>query len=321
MGIGACSRNGILVKGNNYLELLNKCNCVCFDKTGTITTGRFEVKELKLYGIEEKELIECVLCAEKGSLHPFAESFRSKYNNYECDLKISKFREEKGKGVSCIVNGKVVLVGNDTWMKENDIKFESLEGIVMYVSIDGVHKGTILFEDEIKEDAYIFVDELKKRNVNEIMMLSGYKKENVIKVARELDIKSKGELLPEDKLRVVKELKDKGNTCLYLGDGINDAPVLVEANVGVSMGNFGSDAAIECSDIVIVDDNPYKIIKGMEISRKTKRVLWMNIIFALTVKFIIMLLAMFNISSLPLAIFGDVGVTLITIFNCLSIKQ
>ena len=320
MGIGACSRNGILVKGNNYLELLSKCNCVCFDKTGTITTGKFDIKELKLYEIEEKELIECVLCAEKGSLHPFAESFKDKYNNYEYDAKMTGFKEEKGKGVSCNVNGKVVLVGNDTWMKENNVKFEETKGIVMYVSIDGIHKGTIVLEDEIKEDAYIFVDELKKRNVNEIMMLSGDKKDNVISVARVLDIKSKGELLPEDKLNVVKELKEKGNTCLYIGDGINDAPVLVESNVGVSMGNFGSDAAIECSDIVIVDDNPYKIIKGMEISKKTKKVLWTNIIFALSIKFVIMVLAMFGISSLPLAIFGDVGVTLLTILNCLRIK-
>jgi Cd2+/Zn2+-exporting ATPase len=164
------------------------------------------------------------------------------------------------------------------------------------------------------------VEELQKIKVNEIMMLSGDKKDNVINVARILNIKSKGELLPEDKLNIVKELKNKGNTCLYIGDGINDAPVLVESDVGVSMGTFGSDAAIECSDIVIVDDNPYKIIKGMEISRKTKKILWTNIIFALSVKFIIMLLAMVGISSLPLAIFGDVGVTLLTIVNCLRIR-
>ena len=321
MGIGACSRNGILVKGNNCLELLTKCNCVCFDKTGTITTGKFDVRDVKLYGIDKEELIQVVLCAEKGSLHPLAESFRNNYSNYESGCKMTGFKEEKGKGVSCFVDGKLVLVGNASWMKENNIKYTSENGVVMYVAIDGIHKGSFLFEDTIKDDASIFVDELKRRNVNDIIMLSGDKKENVVRVARILDIKSKGELLPEDKLNVVKEMKTKGNVCLYLGDGINDAPVLVEADVGVSMGTFGSDVAIESSDIVIVDDNPYKIIRAMDIASKTKKVLWFNIVFALSVKLIIMILAMFNISSLPLAIFGDVGVTLITILCCLSIKK
>ena len=321
MGIGACSRNGILVKGNNYLELLSKCNCVCFDKTGTITTGDFAIKDVKTYKIEEKELIEYALCAEKGSLHPLAESLRRKYSNYECDREITEFKEENGKGVKCKVNGSSVMVGNARLLRDNKIKFDVVEGTVMYVVIDGVCKGAIVFGDDIKDDASIFVDTLKKMNIKEIMMLSGDRKENVVNVARTLDIKAKGELLPQDKLEVVKELKGNGNRCIYLGDGINDAPVLVEADVGVSMGDFGSDIAIESSDVVIVDDNPYKIIRGIEISKKTKRVLWTNIIFALSVKFIIMLLAMFNISSLPLAIFGDVGVTLITIFYCLSIRK
>lgn len=321
MGIGACSRNGILVKGNNYLELLSKCNCVCFDKTGTITTGEFKVERVISYNIEEKELIEYALCAEKGSLHPLAESLRNKYSNYEIEKEITEFREENGKGVMCKVSGHDVMVGNSRLLKDNKVKFDNVDGTVMYVVIDNVCKGAVVFVDDIKEDASIFVEELKKNKINEIMMLSGDKKENVISVARTLNIKGKGELLPQDKLEIVKDLKEKGNKCIYLGDGINDAPVLVEADVGVSMGNFGSDAAIECSDIVIVDDNPYKIIKGMEISKKTKRILWFNIIFALSVKVIIMILAMFNISSLPLAIFGDVGVTLITIFNCLLIKQ
>ena len=321
MGIGACSRNGILVKGNNYLELLSKCNCVCFDKTGTITTGDFAIKDVKTYKMEEKELLEYALCAEKGSLHPLAESLRRKYSNYECDREITEFKEENGKGVKCKVDGSSVMVGNARLLRDNKIKFDVVEGTVMYVVIDGVCKGAIVFGDDIKNDASIFVDTLKKMNIKEIMMLSGDGKENVVNVARTLDIKAKGELLPQDKLEVVKELKGNGNRCIYLGDGINDAPVLVEADVGVSMGDFGSDIAIESSDVVIVDDNPYKIIRGIEISKKTKRVLWTNIIFALSVKFIIMLLAMFNISSLPLAIFGDVGVTLITIFYCLSIRK
>jgi len=319
MGIGACSKNGILVKGNNYLELLSECNCVCFDKTGTITTGNFDVKKVLTYGIDEKELIECVLCAEKRSIHPLSESLRAKYSNYECEREITEFKEENGKGVLCNVSGSEVLVGNIKLMNDHKVKVVQEEGTVMYVAVDGVHKGTIVFGDSVKEDATMFVNELKRRKMTEIMMLSGDKKENVVNVARTLDIKSRGELLPQEKLEIVKELKEKGNKCIYLGDGINDAPVLVEADVGVSMGTFGSDAAIESSDVVIVDDNPYKIVKGIDISRKTKRILWSNIIFALSVKFIIMILALFNISSLPLAIFGDVGVTLITIVNCLRI--
>ena len=320
MGIGACSRRGILVKGNNYLELLTKCNCVCFDKTGTITKGQFEVKNIICNDIEEKELIDMVLCAEKGSLHPLIQCLNSKYgSNIKKEVNL-EFEEKKGLGVISKVDGKTVVVGNARLMKETKIKIKEIDGIVMYVGIDGVHKGSIVFEDVLKEDASMFVEELKRRN-KEIMMLSGDKKDNVIKIARELNIKAKGELLPQDKLRVVKEYKEKGNVCVYLGDGINDAPVLVESNVGVSMGTFGSDVAIESSDIVIVDDNPYKIIKAMDIASKTKKVLWFNIVFALSVKLIIMILAMFNISSLPLAIFGDVGVALITILCCLSIKH
>ena len=321
MGIGACSKRGILIKGSNYLELLDKCDCVCFDKTGTITEGNFTIKEVKTKNFNEEELIEYTLNAEKGSLHPLVKALKENYSNYILNKEMTFYEEIKGLGVKSVVDGKEVLVGNCRLMKENNIKFDEEEGIVVYVSIDKKYVGCFIFEDKVKSDASKFIEELKKRNIKEIMMLSGDKKDNAAKVARELNISSLGELLPQDKVISLKGLKDKGNTCMYLGDGINDAPVLMESDVGVSMGSIGSDVAIEASDIVIVDDNPYKIIEAMDIAKKAKKIIWFNIIFALSVKFIIMLLAMFNISSLPLAVFGDVGVTIITILNCLRINK
>ena len=205
-------------------------------------------------------------------------------------------------------------------MSLNNIGVNVHKDTVMYVAIDNVYVGCFVFEDNLKEDVPLFIDELRKRNINDMMILSGDKMEKAVEIARILNVSSKGELLPSDKVEVIKERK-KERKIVYIGDGINDAPVLVESDVGVSMGTLGSDVAIEASDIVIVNDNPYKIVEAIDIARKTKRIIWFNIIFALVVKLVIMILAMFNVSSLPLAVFGDVGVTILTILNCIRINQ
>ena len=326
-GIGASSRIGVLVKGSNYLEALSKTEIIVCDKTGTLTEGEFKVQNINAIGISDEELLKYASYAENFSNHPISISIKNECSKKIDAKKVTETKEIPGKGVYAKVENKDVLVGNEKLLKQYKIKHEVVNdlGTIIYVAIDNEFKGTITISDKIKEDSYKAIKLFRENNVKKIVMLTGDKDSISKEVSNELNLDEyHSELLPQDKVKIVEELmkeKSESGKLLFVGDGINDAPVLALSDIGVSMGGLGSDAAIEASDVVIMTDEPSKIAESINISRKTMRIVKQNIIFAITVKISVLLLSALGIATMWSAVFADVGVSVIAILNAFRILK
>ena len=326
-GIGASSRIGVLVKGSNYLEALSKTEIIVCDKTGTLTEGEFKVQNINAIGISDEELLKHASYAENFSNHPISISIKNEYSKKIDAKKVTETKEIPGKGVYAKVENKDVLVGNEKLLKQYKIKHEVVNelGTIIYVAVDNEFKGTITISDKIKEDSYKAIKLFRENNVKKIVMLTGDKDSISKEVSNELNLDEyHSELLPQDKVKIVEELmkeKSESGKLLFVGDGINDAPVLALSDIGVSMGGLGSDAAIEASDVVIMTDEPSKIAESINISRKTMRIVKQNIIFAITVKISVLLLSALGIATMWSAVFADVGVSVIAILNAFRILK
>ncbi|GAA3644320.1 heavy metal translocating P-type ATPase [Asaccharospora irregularis] len=320
-GIGGASKKGILVKGSNYLEALAETQIVVFDKTGTLTKGVFNVQEIHPEGVSKEELLEFTAYAESYSNHPISISLKSAYGKEIDNGRISEVEEISGHGVSAKVDGKKILAGNIKLMKKMNIPYfeGELIGTVVHVAVDNQYAGYILIADEVKADSAKAIKELKEANIKQTVMLTGDNKNVGSKVAKELGLdKVYAELLPGDKVDKLEELflqKSGKGKLAFVGDGINDAPVLARADIGIAMGGLGSDAAIEAADIVIMTDEPSKIATGMKISKKTLKIAHQNIVIAIGIKIIVLILSALGIATMWAAIFADVGVTIIAVLN------
>ena len=323
-GIGGASKLGILIKGSNYLELLSKVDTVVFDKTGTLTSGSFKVVAIHPEkGVDADYVLSHAAHAEAFSDHPIAVSLREAYAGQIDHARIAEAKEESGHGVSALVDERLVLVGNDKLMALHGGSWQDCEltGTILHVCIDGAYAGHIVIADVIKDDAHRTIRELHEAGVGKCVMLTGDRRDVAEAVAAELGIDEvRSQLLPEGKVDAVEELleaeRDDGKLA-FVGDGINDAPVLTRADVGIAMGAMGSDAAIEAADIVLMDDKPSNISKAIRLARKTMRIVWQNIVFALGIKIIILVLAAVGIANMWLAVFGDVGVAVLAILNAM----
>ena len=326
-GIGASSRIGVLVKGSNYLEALANTEIVVCDKTGTLTEGIFEVQKVNPIGYSKEDLLRYTSYAESYSNHPIALSIKEAYGKDINEKLVTKTKELKGKGIIAKVESKEVLVGNEKLMIEYNIDYIKSNdiGTVIYIAIDKTFAGTIIISDKIKEDAYKAVKEFRENNVKKIVMLTGDREEISKNVSKELKLdKYYAELLPQDKVKKVESLmkeKSESGKLVFIGDGINDAPVLALSDIGVAMGGLGSDAAIEAADIVIMTDEPSKLASAIKISKKTMQIVKENIIFAITVKILVLLLSAVGIATMWAAVFADVGVSVIAIINALRILR
>ncbi len=329
-GIGCASKNGILIKGSNYLEELSKCRSMVFDKTGTLTRGSFEVSEVIPSGISEAELTEICAYAESCSKHPIAQSIVKAYGKPFDNGRISDAEELSGRGMRITLDGSEVLAGNIKLMKENSIETEGAEDgtTCVYVSKDGKYIGRVTIADVIKDGAKTAIESLRRLGVTKTVMLTGDRRAVGEKVGGELGLDEvHAELLPADKISEMVKITEKnenGATAVYVGDGVNDAPVLARADVGIAMGSMGSDAAIEAADIVIMDDDIRRLPLALRISVKTIRIAKENIVFALAVKLAVLLLGAFGKATMWEAVFADVGVSVIAILNamrCLGIKN
>lgn len=332
-GIGGASRLGILVKGGNYLEALSHTETVVFDKTGTLTNGSFNVVAVHPDAAAEVNpdlILSIAAHAEAYSDHPIAVSVKEAFTGEIDQSRIADVREEGGHGVRAVVDERVVLVGNDKLMREEGIAYHDCEltGTILHVSIDGKYAGHIIIADVVKEDAAECIKRLHAAGVKKTVMLTGDRAEVAKAVAEKLGLDEyHGKLLPEDKVNQVERLfgetSEKGKLA-FVGDGINDAPVLTRADIGIAMGAMGSDAAIEAADIVLMDDKPSKIASAIRIARKTMRIVWQNIVFALGVKFAVLVLAAVGLATMWLAVFADVGVAILAILNamrCMRVKH
>ncbi|MFT0801319.1 heavy metal translocating P-type ATPase [Bacillus swezeyi] len=326
-GIGAASKAGILVKGSNYLEALNDVKYAVFDKTGTLTKGEFAVVKLSPADqkVTEEELLEYAALAEFHSAHPIAESIREAYGKPVSAEVIKDYSEMSGYGVKAAVNGVRILAGNAKLMQKEHIRYQEENGIgtVIYVALDGVFIGSILIADDIKEDAGHAISSLKKAGIKKTVMLTGDAKEVGDAVGEALAIDEvHAELLPQHKVDCIEELdrqKLPKEKLLFAGDGINDTPVLARADIGIAMGGLGSDAAVEAADIVIMTDQPSKIAEAIQIAKRTRSIVWQNIIFALGIKGVFLLLGAFGIATMWEAVFSDVGVTLLAVLNAMRV--
>lgn len=326
-GIGAASKIGVLVKGSNYLEALASTEFVVCDKTGTLTEGVFEVQKIEAIGFSKEDLLKYATYAESFSNHPISLSLKQTYGKEINEKLVTKTKEISGEGVEALVNGKIVLVGNEKLMKEYNIKYQKSKevGTIIYVAINNEFAGTILIADKIKDNSYKAIKLFKNNNVKKIVMLTG-DRENISKdVADKLELDEyHAELLPQDKVSWVEKLmtqKSSNGKLVFIGDGINDAPVLALSDIGVAMGALGSDAAIEAADVVIMTDEPSKIANSIQISKKTMRIVKQNILFAITVKIIVLILSALGIASMWSAVFADVGVSVLAILNALRILR
>lgn len=319
-GIGGASKKGILVKGGNYLEALKDIDTVVFDKTGTLTKGTFKVSKINCSNISRDELLKVAAIGESFSKHPIAQSIVNEYAKDISKEDISDYQELSGYGIKAIIEARETLLGNYKLMKENKIECKETTdiGTIVYVAIEGEYKGNIIISDEIKENSREAIIKLKSIGVNKTVMLTGDNKKVAQKVAEELGVDEVyGELLPGDKVSKVEELiknKKKGNI-IFVGDGINDAPVLARADIGVAMGGIGSDAAIEAADVVLMKDNPLALVEAINIGRKTSKILWQNIVLALTIKVGVLILISVGLADMWEAVFADVGVTLLAVLN------
>ena len=351
-GIGGASKKGILVKGSNYLEALANTETVVFDKTGTLTEGVFEVQEIKtakeiqdqklketkqepekieISEITKEELLKTVAICENDSNHPIANSVKNAYvkqNNEKIDTSnLKDVQEISGKGISATIEGKEVLVGNQKLMKDKDIKYIQCKsvGTILYVSIEGKFAGYIVISDKIKQDSKKAISSLNKNGVKKTVMLTGDKKEVAENVSKQIGIDEVyAELLPDGKVKKVEELlqtKESKGKLVFVGDGINDAPVLALSDIGIAMGGLGSDAAIEAADVVIMTDEPSKVSKSIDIAKKTMKIVKENIIFAIAVKIIVLILGACGVATMWEAVFADVGVSILAILNSLRMLK
>lgn len=324
-GIGGASSNGILIKGSNYMEALSKVKYLVFDKTGTMTKGVFEVSAIHHSTLENEKLLEIASLAESFSTHPISKSLQKAYGKPLDKSRVQDVKEVGGHGISALVDGKRVLVGNGKLMAQEKIEYLECHsvGTIVHVAIDGKYAGHIVISDVIKPDSKEAIQRLKSLGIKKNVMLTGDAKAIAQKVANELGIDQVYyELLPQDKVEKLEELlAEKGNREMlaFVGDGINDAPVLTRADVGISMGALGSDAAIEASDVVLMDDNPLKISKAIRIAKKCMRIVYQNITFALFVKFACLILGALGIANMWIAIFADVGVMVLCVVNAIRV--
>ncbi len=320
-GIGAASKKGILIKGSNYLDALSHCETVVFDKTGTLTQGIFSVAEVRPLGdVDNNTVLSLAHAAEKYSTHPIAKAL-CKYcvdNGISPSFDVSDIEEISGLGIKAEYNGKILLVGNERLMLNNNIKFEEINsGAVIFVSLGNEYLGAILISDSPKENARQAIEALRSSGIKQTVMLSGDREREARRVARSLSLNTcRAELLPGDKVSALEEIMAQASSvCAYVGDGINDAPVLARADIGIAMGALGSDAAIEAADIVLMNDDLEKINDAIKLSRRTRRIVIENIIFALFVKALALVLGALGLVGLAVAIFADVGVAVIAILN------
>ncbi len=321
-GIGAASRQGILVKGGNYLEALARADSVVFDKTGTLTEGVFAVTEVRSPRLPEAELLRWAACCERLSDHPIALSIVEAAGDLSAHS-LTEVENHSGKGMTALVDGTSVAVGNGALMTQLGIEFPICDtaATVVYCALNGVYEGTILISDRVKADAAAAIDALHRQGIRRTIMLTGDRQPVGEAVAAELGLDGvRAELLPADKVDALEALlaeQPKGAALLYVGDGVNDAPVLARADVGIAMGQLGSDAAIEAADVVLMDDDPQKLALAIRIARRTMIIVQQNIIFALGVKFVILLLGALGLANMWLAVFADVGVSVIAICNAM----
>ncbi len=325
-GLGAASKNGILFKGASFLDEITKTNIVVMDKTGTVTKGVFKIKEIKSIGLEESEMMEYLMAMEGQSTHPIAKAILE-YKTEGNTIKATNVTEVAGKGLKGTVNGKTVLVGNKVLMTSNGIKVPEetdaiVESIVM-VAIDGKFAGYVIIADELKDDAHETIKQIREAGITKIIMLSGDKDSITQQVAKELGVDwAKGGLLPEDKLAEVEKLMaENNNKVAFIGDGINDAPVLAASDVGIAMGGLGSDVAIETADVIIQTDQPSKIVTAIKIGRSTRHIVWQNIGLAFGVKAVVLILGAGGLATMWEAVFADVGVALLAILNAVRLQK
>jgi Cd2+/Zn2+-exporting ATPase len=325
-GLGAASKNGILFKGASYLDEMTKVNTVVMDKTGTVTKGVFKIKEIKAIGWKEPEFMKYLMAMEEQSTHPIAKAIMEYKADGE-DFQASEVTEIAGKGLKGTVNGKTVLVGNKALMISNNIEVPSetdniVESIVM-VSIEGKFAGYVIIADELKDDAHDAIKQIRESGISKIIMLSGDKDSITQQVAKEMGIDTaKGGLLPEDKLNEVEKLMSENDgRVAFIGDGINDAPVLAASDVGIAMGGLGSDVAIETADVIIQTDQPSKIAKAIKIGRSTRRIVYQNIALAFGVKAVVLVLGAGGLATMWEAVFADVGVALLAILNAVRLQK
>ena len=322
-GIGGASKLGILIKGANDLEALSKVDTVVFDKTGTLTQGRFEVTAVHAQEMSEAELLDIAALAESYSNHPIALSIIKAHGGHLDKSRVSSIEESSGYGVTAVIDGKKVSVGNDKLMHRAGVQWKDchLPGTTVHIAADGVYMGHIVISDTVKPDAKEAILALKNNGVRKTVMLTGDNKKNGEAVAAELGLdEAKTQLLPDEKVAAVEELlqqKPDKRTLAFVGDGINDAPVLARADVGIAMGALGSDAAIEAADIVLMDDRLTGLSKAMRISRKTMRIVHQNIVFSLLVKLAVLVLGALGIANMWFAVFADVGVMILAILNAM----
>lgn len=326
-GIGACSKNGILVKGSNYLEAVSNSEIVVFDKTGTITEGEFKVRSIHSVDIRDNELLKLASYAEYYSNHPISISIKKDYGHKINPNKISDVKEIPGRGVIALVDNKKVMVGNNKLLEENNIEYEKCDiiGTIIYVAVDNVYHGYMVISDRIKDDSALALKLLKNLGIKKTVMLTGDKDDVSKSVFEKLNINEYySELLPQDKVNIINEFKKKltdDGKIVFAGDGINDAPVIMSADIGISMGGVGSDAAIEASDIVIMTDELSKIATVINISKSTMKIVKQNIVFAISVKIFVLILISFGILTMWSAVFADVGVSVLAILNSIRILK
>lgn len=327
-GIGAASKAGVLVKGSNYLEALNQVKYAVFDKTGTLTKGSFEVTEIKpAEGFTKEKLLEAAAYAELHSQHPIAESVRKAYGKTLSSDAIESYEEISGHGIFAKVNGTEILAGNQKLMEREQIKGvpDQKAGTIVHIAVDQHYAGAIIIADEAKEDAAQAIADLKSLGIKQTIMLTGDSKQTGEAVGKQLGIDEVyAELLPQDKVARVEALEAKlspNEKLIFVGDGINDTPVLARADIGAAMGGLGSDAAVEAADVVLMTDQPSKIAEAIRIAKRTRRIVWQNIGFALGVKAIFLILGAFGIATMWEAVFSDVGVTLLAVANAMRVMR
>ena len=324
-GIGGAAKRGILVKGSTFLDALGSVKAVVFDKTGTLTQGVFKVTQMvPTNGFSEAELLRWAAAAELHSNHPIAQSIRQAYLEPIDESEITDYQEISGHGIQVKVGQSIVLAGNDRLLHRENIKHDTcnVEGTVVHVAVDNVYAGYIIIADELKPDAAEAVRSLKQLGMNPVMMLTGDSKAVAERVARSIGLDTfQAELLPEDKVTALENVMQSGIKTAFIGDGINDAPVIARADVGLAMGGLGSDAAIETADVVIMTDAPSKVAEAIQIGRKTHRIVIQNIVLAMAIKGLFILLGIFGVVTLWEAVFADVGVALLAVLNATRVLK
>lgn len=325
-GIGSASRKGILIKGSNFLDALTQVKTVVFDKTGTLTKGEFKVSDIIASdGFSKEEILEYTAYAETSSNHPIAKSVSTAFGNNIDNTRIKQVEEISGHGIKALIDSKTVLAGNDKLLHKENIDHPvcNVEGTVVHVAIDSIYAGYIVISDALKDDAIEAIEKLKEKNIQTVM-LTGDNKFAAAAFAKKLKIDNYFfELLPEDKVKHIESLmaESKGGKVAFVGDGINDAPVIARADVGIAMGALGSDAAIEIADVVLMTDSPAKVAVAIDVAKGTRNIVWQNIFFALGVKLVFIVLGIFGIATMWEAVFGDMGVSLIAVINALRILK